>query len=606
VGRFWSRDRQSRRSAINPIEHITTGTRLGRYEIVHRIAFGGMAEIYLARASGIQGFEKYVVLKRILPQYAENGEFVRMFLKEARLAATLDHPNIANVYDIGETAGSYFFTMEYLHGEDLRRIMRHLAERNEKLPLENALAVASGAAAGLHFAHEKKGNDGRHLGIVHRDISPSNVVVTYGGGVKVVDFGVAKVAADPEMSRGYSIKGKLAYMSPEQLASGPVDRRSDVFSLGIMLYEITTDGRLFRGANDVETIRLVLDGQVPLPTTRVPDYPRDLERIVMRALEKDPDRRYASARDLQLDLEAFAGDHRLRMSSAALAEWMESTFGPKREIWHDLPMAALPPLIGATGSLASLRTTEHTAETRVVSVSVEVGPRWPARSSEAADGDGDRAGDVIRLPVALAPAAARARRSRLLTGWAIGLGAATALAAATPMWLARGRPHANASVAAGASAVAPAVTLVAEGGTVTMEDGAPVPPRSATPPAAPQAPVPAAPGALPRAGRPSRRSAPATESFSASFARREGEIRRCFSRHASPASGTEEISLRFQVATDGRVVSAAVLPAAVAATPLGVCLGEIASEARFAPQRAPVTFRIPLTVELKVVERTLR
>ena len=191
---------------------IAPGARIGKYDVVHRIACGGMAEIYLARANGLYGFEKHVVLKRILPQYAAHMEFVRMFLKEARLAATLDHANIAHVYDIDESGGSTFFTMEYLHGEDVRQIVRKLAQLGRELPLEHALHIVTGAAAGLHFAHDKRGPDGRSLGIVHRDISPANIVVTYEGGVKVVDFGVAKLANDPELSQRYALKGKLAYM----------------------------------------------------------------------------------------------------------------------------------------------------------------------------------------------------------------------------------------------------------------------------------------------------------------------------------------------------------------------------------------------------------
>src|SRR5262245_23726599 len=163
-------------------ELIAPGTQLGKYRVLHRIAFGGMAEIYLARASGIQGFEKYIVLKRILPQYAQNHELIRMFLQEARLAAILDHANIAQVHDIGEEGGAFFFTMEYLHGEDVRVMMKKLAEGGERVPLQHAVHIVIDAAAGLHFAHEKKGPDGKPLGIVHRDLSPSNVVVTYAGG----------------------------------------------------------------------------------------------------------------------------------------------------------------------------------------------------------------------------------------------------------------------------------------------------------------------------------------------------------------------------------------------------------------------------------------
>ncbi|HXU04651.1 MAG TPA: serine/threonine-protein kinase, partial [Polyangia bacterium] len=261
---------------------ISPGTKLGKYRVLHRIAFGGMAEIYLARASGIQGFEKYVVLKRILPQFAQNHELIRMFLQEARLAAILDHANIAQVHDIGEEGGAFFFTMEYLHGEDVRVIRKRLADRSERIPLQHAVHVVIDAAAGLHFAHEKKGPDGASLGIVHRDLSPSNIVVTYAGGVKVVDFGVAKIATDAELSGRHSLKGKLAYMSPEQVTQGGVDRRSDVFALGIVLFELTVGRRLFKAAGDVETLRAVLEAPVPRPSEIVADYPADLERIVLK------------------------------------------------------------------------------------------------------------------------------------------------------------------------------------------------------------------------------------------------------------------------------------------------------------------------------------
>jgi len=319
-----------------------------------------MAEIYLARASGIQGFEKYVVLKRILPQFAANHELIRMFLQEAKLAAILDHANIAQVHDIGEQDGVFFFTMEYLHGEDARRIMKEIGARGEMIPLEHAVHIVIDAAAGVHFAHEKKGPDDVPLGIVHRDLSPSNIVVTFAGGVKVVDFGVAKIAADAELSGRYSLKGKLAYMSPEQVAQGRVDRRSDVFALGIVLYELTTGKRLFKGGNEVETMRLVLDAKVAKPSEVIPAYPPELERIVMRALERSAERRYQTARDLQFDLEAFARDQKLQISSAALAEWMEAAFGPKREIWHLLPG-------DATAQTPAKPSDEPTAATRKVS-----------------------------------------------------------------------------------------------------------------------------------------------------------------------------------------------------------------------------------------------
>ena len=566
-------------------ELIAPGTRIGKYKVVHRIAYGGMAEIYLARAGGIHGFEKYVVLKCILPQHAANEEFVRMFLQEARVAATLDHANIAHVYEIGETRGNYFFTMEYLHGEDVRRIMRDLERRNERLPLEHALEIVIGAASGLHFAHEKRGSDGRPLGIVHRDVSPANLVVTYDGGVKVVDFGIAKLTADPELSRRHSLKGKLAYMSPEQLHNQPVDRRSDVFALGVVLYEMTTRARLFKGASEVDTMRAVLDGTVPPPSTHVPDYPPALERVVLRALEKEPEKRYQSARELQLDLEAFAREERLRVSSATLAEWMERTFGPKQELWH-----LLPDIGTGSGDSAPASSREPTAETRPVD--------QPAGFPSAAGPGGEA------TPGAPSAGAPRPRRAR---------GAALALIvlAAGGLWLARGRLMDIAAPPRGAAAP---VVLVAEQGNVAVEHGAPpapsiapeaapaemgAPSTAATPPTPPPSEQPPPARSAHRRGHAAAASgAAAGESFSTTFSRREADIRRCFVGHNDTAAAAE-ISLRFDVARDGKVTSLSVSPPAVAAAPLGACLAKVGKSTVFSPQAAPLTFRIPLTVQLQ-------
>ena len=550
-----------------------------------------MAEIYLARASGIEGFEKYVVLKRILPQYAANQEFVRMFLREARLAATLDQANIAHVYDIGEMGGTYFFTMEYLHGEDLRWIARKLAHDGKKLPLQQALTIVIGAAAGLHFAHEKKASDGRSLGIVHRDMSPSNVVVTYDGGVKVVDFGIAKMAEDPELSQRYALKGKLAYMSPEQLHNRPLDRRSDLFSLGIVLYEITTHTRLFKGQTEVDTMRMVLEGSIAAPSTVDADYPRELEPIVMRALEKDPDRRYASARDLQLDLEAFARDRRLHISSAGLADWMETSFGPKREIWHSLPAAAPPPAAPVVPEAAT-RIVAHVAVT----------------SSDQAAGaasDANAATPVTKSLLGQQPA--KPSWGRVVATVVGGVGA---LAIAAALWFGRSHAAAPAAVAMGGASGTSVVMLVAERGAVAVEPGPSAPPAAPPTPAPasitaiapPVAPASAAP-APPRLQRGRRPAASPVAGFSAALTRRQGEIRGCFAKFSAGASPTSsDISLRFEVAADGRVTSVAVLPAATGATPLGACLADIGARTVFAPQPAPIAFRIPITLERRVAQ----
>ena len=215
---------------------LPAGTLLGKYEIVRKLATGGMAEIYLARIRGTAGFEKLVVLKRILPNVAEDPTFVHMFLDEARLAATLQHPNIADVYDVGDADGVYFFTMEYVHGQDVRAIKIASRKSGEPVPVAIALAIVYGIASALDYAHTRKGPDGLPLGLVHRDVSTSNILVSYDGAVKLVDFGIARAAGAQHKTLTGTLKGKIPYMSPEQCKGLPLDARSDLFSLGVVLY----------------------------------------------------------------------------------------------------------------------------------------------------------------------------------------------------------------------------------------------------------------------------------------------------------------------------------------------------------------------------------
>ena len=299
---------------------------LGKYQLIRRLATGGMAELFLARATALHGFEKLVVLKRILPQHAESEDFIRMFLAEARLAATLHHPNIVQVYDIGEEHGAYFFTMEYVQGQDLRKLVRAARKKSVPIPIEHVLHIIAGVAAGLNHAHEKNGRDGQPLGIVHRDVSPSNVLVTYEGGVKIVDFGIAKAATAQVNTIAGTLKGKIPYMSPEQCRGEGVDRRSDLFSIGTLLWEMTTGSRLFAGDNEFAILNRVAKGDVPPPSSIRPDYPPELEAIVMRALQADPAQRYDTALDMQIDLEDFAREARLPVSSARMSKFMRELF----------------------------------------------------------------------------------------------------------------------------------------------------------------------------------------------------------------------------------------------------------------------------------------
>ena len=309
----------------------TTST-IGPYEVLSRLALGGMAELLLARRVGIEGFRKLVVLKRILPQHATNPDFVEMFLHEARLAAALEHPNIVQVFDIGKSGDDYYFAMAYLHGKDVLAILRELSRTKRRMPVEHALAIGSGIAAGLHHAHEQLGFDGRPLEIVHRDVSPANAIVTYDGTVKLVDFGIAKAAQTSETRAGVR-KGKAAYMSPEQCRGDPLDRRTDIWSLGVVLYELFTMTRLFRADNDLAVMHRIVSQDAPSPLVANSELAPALAAIVERCLQRDRSGRYATAAALQHDLDACGHELGLRPSAAGLSEFLRGLFGVPALPW---------------------------------------------------------------------------------------------------------------------------------------------------------------------------------------------------------------------------------------------------------------------------------
>ncbi len=310
--------------------------RIGRYEVLNHLATGGMAQIYLARQTGLGEFERYVVLKTILQERARDQRFITMFLDEAKLAATLNHQNIAQVFEVDQADGAYFMAMEYVHGENARAILETTIKRGWTIPLELALMMLTGAAAGLHHAHERKGKQGQPLNIVHRDVSPANIMVGYDGSVKVLDFGIAKAEERATKTVGGTIKGKYGYMSPEQCKGKPIDRRSDIFALGICLYELTTLRRAFKGADDFETMKRIVSGEIILPSVAVPGYPRELEAIILTAMANDPNARFQTAQEMIEALDAFAARARLAASASALKRFMTRVFGPNKEPWADV------------------------------------------------------------------------------------------------------------------------------------------------------------------------------------------------------------------------------------------------------------------------------
>jgi serine/threonine protein kinase len=331
------------------VPQAEVGSTASSYEILAKLATGGMAEIFLARAAGAAGLERYVVLKRVLRERATDANFVRMFLDEARLAAQLQHPNIAQVYDIGKLGDSYFFTMEYVHGETVRALLHRSHALRRPIPIGTVLTVGAGAAAGLHHAHERIGLDGKPLGIVHRDVSPSNLMISYEGHVKVVDFGVAKAAHNSQETRSGTVKGKIAYLSPEQCRGRGVDRRSDLFSLGIVLWEMLTTERLFRQASDFETMAAIVNDPTPPPSSRRPEVPPELDALVLRLLAKTPEERFQSADELLEAVEHLTIRTQIALSTAALGRFVKELFGQRPEPWVELRAAEqLPELVTVT------------------------------------------------------------------------------------------------------------------------------------------------------------------------------------------------------------------------------------------------------------------
>ncbi len=321
---------------------------VGKYEVVRKLAMGGMAEIYLARVRGSGGFEKLVVVKRILPTVADDPKFVRMFLDEALLASTLRHPNIADVYEVGEHEGSPFFAMEFVHGQDVRSIRFAVRERKEHIPLAIALAIVHGTASALDYAHDRTGPDGKNLGLVHRDVSSSNILVSYEGAIKLIDFGIARATSSRHDTKTGSFKGKIPYMAPEQCRGQATDRRSDLFALGVVMYELTAGRRPFHGENDFAILDQIVNFDAPPPSSMLRNYPDELEAIVMRLLARRPEDRYQTAEDMLRDLDPFLAKHQLWVSPKPLSKYMRMLFGDRigaidRALEEGMPLTATGP-----------------------------------------------------------------------------------------------------------------------------------------------------------------------------------------------------------------------------------------------------------------------
>jgi serine/threonine protein kinase len=298
----------------------------GKYYLLERINVGGMAEVFRAKAFGVEGFERLVAVKKILPNIAEDEEFIAMFIDEAKIAVQLQHANIAQIFDLGKVEGSYFIALEFVRGRDLRAMFDRVRQRGEVMPTPQACFIVMQVCEGLDYAHNKRDGQGQDLHLVHRDISPQNVLVGFEGEIKVIDFGIAKAAGKASKTQAGILKGKFGYMSPEQVRGLPIDRRSDIFSVGIVLYELLTGERLFMGESDFSTLEKVRNVEILPPSSYNKSIPEELERIALKALAKDPEDRYQNAIDLHDDLQAFLYTKGELYSRKDLAAWMKKIF----------------------------------------------------------------------------------------------------------------------------------------------------------------------------------------------------------------------------------------------------------------------------------------
>jgi serine/threonine protein kinase len=319
-------------------------TRIGRYDLITALATGGMGRIWLGQATGIGGFERKVVIKTLeLPETAESDAAIAMFLDEARLLGLLHHQHIASVFEVGrDDGGRHYMVIDYLDGHSAHDVWERACQWGASLPLDFTLTVASAVANGLHYAHIRKDIDGTPLGIVHRDVTPSNVMIGYDGAVQVIDFGIAMAANRKTKTQTGFVKGKVGYLSPEQVAGRDVDARTDVFSLGILLYELSTMHRAFRDSSDLATMQRIKAGRVTRPSLLVPNYPLELEIIVMKARQVDPRERFADADAMRRAIEALGHRLHLVLGDAAIIEVMAQLFDTGAAAAHAAARASDP------------------------------------------------------------------------------------------------------------------------------------------------------------------------------------------------------------------------------------------------------------------------
>ncbi|HEU5056716.1 MAG TPA: protein kinase [Kofleriaceae bacterium] len=570
------------------LPHKDAGTTFGKYTLLCKLATGGMGELFVARQTGAGGFEKLVVIKRLLPHLAEDAHFVAMLLDEARIAARLSHPNVCQVYDLGEAEGHYYIAMEHLEGVPASMLLRRARRVGQRLEVGLAAAILRQTCDGLHHAHDLTDSEGNSIGLVHRDVSPSNLFVTSTGVVKVLDFGVAKSQDALARTHTGALKGKYAYMSPEQVLGNPVDRRADVFSLGVVLFELLTAQRLFWRDSEYKMFQAIVEDPIPSLLELRPGLPPPVAHIALRALSRDPDRRFPSARDMGEALEEAIGGSGGVWKTAQVADYLMQHFGAlveerRRDVQTGVSQANRLRRPRTTTGGVSAPTAERTPS-RSAQPS-----REPPAESEAAVPEPAARRETGPYPEATPPSRAR--------GWLGALAIAAAL----------GGGGVFAYNQLGGRSKAEPTKVVVLGGEIETEDGRIA--RAKQRSTAESDPV-APPAAASDAG-PAEKSTPPAGSqkgtagktkaerdpYRAQLARHQEQIRTCFNQNATTVSGAPELSLSLSIDTDGSVRAASLVPADLESTALGECLLGVARGVTFGAQDDEVQVTIPLKVK---------
>jgi serine/threonine-protein kinase len=537
------------------------GVRLGEYHLLKKIAQGGMGTIYLAKRLGVGGFEKTFVIKCMLDSLADDQEVQAMFIDEARLAARLAHPNIAQIYDFGVIDGTYYIAMEHIPGEDLRAIISRLRERNVKIPIPIALRIMLDLCAGLEYAHSFS-EAGKPMGIIHRDISPANIMVSYHGTVKLLDFGIAKATSRISATRSGGLKGKLGFLSPEQINDRPLDARADVFCLGITFYLLVANRHPWRRDSEVATMHAIVNDELPDPRDFRDNIPEEVVAILTKALERDRDQRYRSAAEMSVALQLALTKIAPGVGAADVASFMVTLFGQEGMDAR----SNIPNLVDATPT-AMLRTRRT------------IPPIEASLDEDTAPDDNDGGPTTLEMPMFRAPPPPRPRLP-----WVVGaMGLVGLVAAGALFWFS----------------------------TRSKALPVPVPPPShpvivATPPPSP----PAIPAPPPKAPTPPRTHKTAAQEKAPPLDQKKLEtvvnaahqrLTACLRRYSTDLPVAKgEIIIEVTVVSTGKVSAARALMPQIKSSGLGACLANEATNLRF-PRHADkeLSFRFPLRYERK-------